>query len=160
VREQADTIKQPDGEHNDAPWFGYLLNQTAGRIRSQTAAALGPLGITPPMLRALETIAADQPLTQVQLGARVAMDRTTIVHVVDRFEALGYAQRKRSVIDRRSHDLTLTELGETALDSGRRRAREVEEAILAPLAFDERQTLLALLQAIHEPANCPEEDPS
>lgn len=158
MRELSGTTKQPDGAHADAPWFGHLLNQTAGRIRSQTAIALGPLGLTPPMLRALETIAADQPLTQVQLGARTSMDRTTIVHVVDRFESLGYAQRTRSTADRRSHDLTLTEAGRTALDSARQLAREVEAAILAPLSSDERRTLLALLQAIHQPANCPEED--
>jgi DNA-binding MarR family transcriptional regulator len=105
------------------------------------------------MLRALETIAADQPLTHVQLGARIPMDRTTIVHVVDRFESLGYAQRTRSTADRRSHDLTLTKAGRTALDSARQSAREVEAAILAPLSSDERRTFLALLQAIHQPAN-------
>jgi len=152
------TIERLDVAHADAPWVGYLLNQTAARVRSQTAAALGPLGLTPPMLRALETIATDQPLTQVQLGGRVAMDRTTIVHVVDRFELLGYAQRTRSTADRRSHDLTLTSAGKAALDRARRLAREVEATILAPLSADERQTLLALLQAIHRPASCPEED--
>lgn len=143
----------------DQPWFGQLLNQTAGRIRSRTAAALDPLGITPPMLRALDAISAGEALTQVQLGARVAMDRTTIVHVVDRFEQLGYARRTRSAADRRSHALLLTERGEAALREARELAREVENTILAPLSPDDRRALLALLQAIHQPANCPEDQP-
>lgn len=139
------------------PWFGHLLNQTAGRIRTQTAAALEPFGITPPMLRALEAIGASNGLTQVELGARTAMDRTTIVHVVDRFETLGYARRTRSAADRRSHTLLLTESGEAVLRDARRRARKVEDTILAPLSPDERRTLLSLLQAIHQPTNCPED---
>lgn len=139
------------------PWFGHLLNQTAGRIRARTAAAIEPLSITPPMLRALEAIGSSEGLTQVQLGVQTAMDRTTIVHVVDRFEALGYARRTRSAADRRSHALMLTERGEAALHEARSLAREVEDIILAPLSPDERRTLLSLLQAIHQPVTCPED---
>lgn len=124
-----------------------------------TAKALDPLGITPPMLRALETIAGDPSLTQVQLGSRVNMDRTTIVHVVDRFEELGYAQRTRSADDRRSHALTLTRAGKTALRRARQLARDVENDILAPLSSSDREVFLRLLQAIHQPANCPEDRP-
>lgn len=109
------------------------------------------------MLRALETIAVDQPLTQVQLGTRVNMDRTTVVHVLDRFESLGYAQRTRSTADRRSHALTLTAQGAAALVQARQIARKVEDTILARLSEDERKTLLKLLQTIHRPINCPEE---
>ena len=122
-----------------------------------TVAALGPLGITPPMLRALEAIADDQSLTQVQLGARVNMDRTTIVHLVDRFEELGYAQRTRSAEDRRSHALVLTDKGGKALRQARQLARDVEEIVLAPLSSSDRKVFLKLLQALHQPANCPKE---
>lgn len=141
----------------EQPWLGYLLNQTAARLRLATQDALRPLGLTPPMIRALEAIAADQPLTQVQLGARVGMDRTTIVHIVDRFETLGYARRSVSATDRRSHALMLTPNGEAALGEARLLARGVEDAVLKPLSQSERQVLLTLLQTIHEPANCTEE---
>lgn len=141
----------------DQPWLGYLLNQTAARLRLATQDALRPLGLTPPMIRALEAIAADQLLTQVQLGARVGMDRTTIVHIVDRFETLGYARRSVSATDRRSHALVLTPKGETALGEARLLARGIEDAVLKPLSQSERQVLLTLLQTIHEPANCTEE---
>lgn len=141
----------------DRPWFGHLLNETAARIRAETAAVLEPLGITPPMLRALEAIGSSEGLTQVQLGARTAMDRTTVVHVVDRFETLGYARRTRSATDRRSHLLALTERGEAALREASQLARDVEDEIFAPLSRDERRTLLSLMQAIHKPATCPED---
>jgi DNA-binding MarR family transcriptional regulator len=113
--------------------------------------ALDPLGLTPPMLRALEAIAADEPLTQVQLGASVQMDRTTIMHVLDRFEALGYASRAPHPADRRSHAVSLTERGKEALQDGRCLARDVENDLLAPLSAEDRRQLIALLQAIHRP---------
>lgn len=141
----------------DQLWAGHFLGQIAGRIRTLTAAALDPLGITPPMLRALEIIAVDQPLTQVQLGARAQMDRTTIVHVLDCFETLGFARRTRSTADRRSHALTLTEKGKVALVQARQLARDVEDDILSPLSPDQRRTLMDLLQIIHTPINCPQE---
>ncbi len=146
-----------DVHTDERPWFGHLLNQIAGRFRSSTQRALQPLGITPPMLRALEALSADQPLTQVQLGIRVAMDRTTVVHLIDRFEELGYAQRCRSAKDRRSHALTLTAEGEAALRKARTLARAVEDEVLASLTPAQRGLLLELLQAVHEPVNCPED---
>jgi len=145
----------PD-KRND-PWAGHLLNQIAGRIRSLTSAALGPLGIKPPMLRALEAIDADGPLTQAHLGTIIHMDRSTIVHVIDRLETLGYAQRLVRPHDRRSHDLVLSELGKTKLRRARELARGVEDAVLAPLRAEDRRKFVELLQAIHHPANCPEE---
>lgn len=141
----------------EQPWSGYLFNQIAGRFRSLTQQALQPLGLSPPMLRALETIGADQPLTQVQLGNRVGMDRTTIVHVIDRFEKLGYARRSRSSVDRRAYTVLLTAEGETALAEARVLARDVDAVILSPLSPVQRQSLLTLLQAIHQPVNCPED---
>lgn len=141
----------------EQPWSGYLFNQIAGRFRSLTQQALQPLGLSPPMLRALETIGTDQPLTQVQLGNRVGMDRTTIVHLIDRLEKLGYAQRSRSSVDRRAHAVLLTAEGENALVKARVLARDVEALILAPLSPAQRQSLLMLLQAVHQPVNCPED---
>jgi DNA-binding MarR family transcriptional regulator len=139
------------------PWIGYLLNQTAFQIRTATAAALEHLGLTPPMLRALEVIARSHRLTQVQLGAEVQMNRTTIVHVVDRFEALGYARRTPDVTDRRSHALVLTPEGNVALGEARRLAREAEGDFLAPLSSRERTQLIHLLAKLHEPNPCQEE---
>jgi DNA-binding MarR family transcriptional regulator len=142
---------------SEAPWIGYFLSQAATRIRTLTAAALEPLGLTPPMLRALEAIEAEQPLTQARLGLRVHMDRTTVVHVVDRFEALGYARRAPDPADRRSHALTLTAEGAAALDRARQLARGAEDTALAALSADERDQLVSLLRKIHQPTPYPEE---
>lgn len=141
----------------DVGWVGYLLNQAAMRIRTVTAAALGPLGLTPPQLRALEAIATEQPLSQVRLGELVNMDRSTIVHVVDNFEALGAASREVDPSDRRSHAIVLTKKGKDLLAEAQVRARDVEAEFLAPLSHPERETLHDLLHKLFDPTPCPEE---
>lgn len=122
-----------------------------------TAVALGPLGLTPPQLRALEAIAMDQPLNQVRLGELVNMDRSTIVHVVDHFEALGAASREADPTDRRSHAVVLTKKGKDLLAEAQKRARDVEAEFLAPLSRPEREALHDLLHKLFDPSPCPEE---
>lgn len=139
------------------PWFGHLLNSAAFRVRVATAEALHSLGISPPQLRALEAIAASQPLNQSRLGEIVRMDRTTIVHLVDHLERLGAATREADPADRRSHAIVLTREGMKILTKGRARARAVEDELLTPLTRPERALLLSLLHQLHRPTSCPEE---
>jgi MarR family transcriptional regulator, lower aerobic nicotinate degradation pathway regulator len=138
-------------------WVGFLLNQAALQIRTMSVVALGPLGLTPPQLRALEAIAAEQPLSQTRLGELVHMDRSTIVHVVDHFEALGVASREADPTDRRSHAVMLTKKGERILANARELAREAENQFLSPLSRPEREALRELLHRLFDPSPCPEE---
>lgn len=131
-------------------WYGYLLNHAAAEIRTATAAALVPFGISPPQLRAMEAIAGSQPLNQAALGEIVHMDRTTIVHLVDHLERLGMACRKPDLKDRRSHSIELTVEGKQTLRAGRARARAVERDFLAPLSRSERETLRFLLAKLFD----------
>lgn len=141
----------------ETDWTGFLLNQAALRIRTMTAMALSPLGLTPPQLRALETIAKEQPLSQAHLGELVHMDRSTIVHVIDHFEALGAASREADPSDRRSHAVVLTKKGERLLADARARARDAENEFLSPLSHPEREALRHMLQKLFDPSPCPEE---
>lgn len=135
-----------DGDERE--WFGFLLNRAAMKIRQATAHALKPLELTPPMLRALETISRHQPLNQVALGKVVAMDRTTITQVVDHFEALGLVVRERDPDDRRAHSLAMTDKGEALLADAAKAARDVEDRFLASLSKEERAMLLAVLEKL------------
>jgi DNA-binding MarR family transcriptional regulator len=122
-----------------------------------TVMALSPLGLTPPQLRALEAIKTQQPLSQTRLGERVNMDRSTIVHVVDHFEALDLAARRADPTDRRSHAVVLTKKGERVLAEARDRARAAEKEFLSPLSRGEREAMRAMLNKLFDPSPCPEE---
>jgi DNA-binding MarR family transcriptional regulator len=130
-------------------WFGYLVNQVGHRIRLATAAALAPLGLSPPLLRLMGIIAVDQPLTQTQLGLRSGMDRTSITKFIDRMEALGLAERRPDTTDRRVHSILLTPAGEAALEAGTAAADAVQADVLGPLSNDEQAQIIALLARVH-----------
>lgn len=149
----------PNQQISDQPsgWMGYLLNQAALRIRVMTSAALSPFDLTPSQLRALEAIAAQQPLSQTRLGELVQMDRSTVVHVVDHFENLGAAKRGSDPADRRTHAVSLTDRGQALLAEARAAARAVERDFLAPLSAEQRSALAGALRQLFEPAPCPEE---
>lgn len=151
------TVPSPETGAADQVWTGHLLGQAALQLRSATAAALVPLGLTPPMIRVLEAIANRPNQTQVRLGQAVTMDRTTMVHIIDRLEALDAARRMADPDDRRSHVITLTDSGRTRLDQAQQLARDVEDAVLAPLTAGERDQLNRLLLKIHHPRSCSEE---
>jgi DNA-binding MarR family transcriptional regulator len=130
-------------------WLGYLVNQIGFRIRQETAAALAPAGLSPPLLRLLGLIAVDQPMTQVQLAHRSGIDRTSITKWVDQLEARGLAERSRDPGDRRVHALLLTPAGAAALQAGTAAAAEVEQRFLGGLSPVEQEQLLALLARVH-----------
>lgn len=130
-------------------FFGYLVNQIGFRVRQATADALRPFGITPPLLRLMGIIAVDQPLTQVQLAVRSAVDRTSITKFVDRLEALGFAERRRDRADRRSHAIVLTAVGADALAAGVTAAARVETDVLGSLDEAERDILIRLLARVN-----------
>lgn len=132
-----------------AGWLGFLLNTLGERLRAQTYAALEPFGLTARDLGALEAVAAFGPISQVELGRRIGMDRTSVVQLVDRLQASGWWTRAPSPTDRRVHLIRLTQPGVSRLDAARKIAADAErdfakalpEAELARLKADLRRLL-------------------
>ncbi len=138
-----------------------MVNQLAYRFRNATAAALEPLGITPPELRLLGLIAADQPLTQAQLSMRSGFDRTSTMRQLDELQRRGLVSRETRPTDRRAHDVVLTPAGQTLLAVASVRAAAVEAEILAPLAAADVERLFAIMSALGAPhvKLCPDPEP-
>lgn len=147
-----------NGRSKDDGWIGYYLNQLAARVRNATSAALQPHGLSPAQFRVLQVVSAHQPISQVKLGELTGTDRTTIVAIVDRLEAIGAVERKRDEADRRSHALVTTQQGESLLPQARALVQSAEDTLLASLDAMERTTLRALLIKLHQtPVTCPQE---
>ncbi|CAL1690872.1 Transcriptional regulator SlyA [Brevundimonas subvibrioides] len=127
-------------------WTGYLLNTVATQVREATAAALSPWSIGPRDLGALTALAAGPGLSQIALGRRIGMDRTSIVQLADRLEAAGWIERRVDPSDRRVNLLGLSTEGTQRLDDASRAARNAETACLSALSPDEIRTLRALLE--------------
>jgi DNA-binding MarR family transcriptional regulator len=76
--------------------------QRFGLARDQMRSALASgAGISPADLDALEYLEADGPLTQRQLGDRLALTSGAITMLVDRLEQGGWVRRRPHPTDRR-----------------------------------------------------------
>lgn len=136
--------------HDGAPtdWTGYLLNTVATRVREATTAALHPWSIGPRDLGALTALADGPGLSQIALGRRIGMDRTSIVQLADRLESAGWIERRADPADRRVNLLYLSSSGQQRLRSASAAARATETACLAALSPNEIDTLRALLRRV------------
>ncbi len=128
---------------------GFLLNRTARLIRERTAAALEPLGITPPEMGLMRVLSDEGPLSQQELSRLHNIDRTTIVHLVDELEAKQLVIRMVNPEDRRSHRLYLTPRGNKVLSRARRLANREQQRFLAPLSDAEWESMrLSLIKLL------------
>lgn len=98
----------------------------------------------------LAALADFGPHAQRDLAARVAIDASDIVKVVDDLAEAGYAERARDSVDRRRVNVAITPKGRTALKRLRLKAGVVQDEILAPLDGDECDQLHALLSRVYD----------
>ncbi|WP_333771322.1 MarR family winged helix-turn-helix transcriptional regulator, partial [Streptomyces sp. IBSBF 2435] len=86
--------------------------------------------------------------SQQDLGDRLGINRTTMVKLIDRFEAAGQVSRARNPDDRRSYVLALTERGRAAVRATDPAMSDADDKLTAGLTSVERHRLDALLAAL------------
>jgi len=132
-----------------------LAFQFATQVRQQFAARMaderwaadvnlrrGCFGV----LRVIER--ASTPLSQREVSARVGIDASDVVDLVDRLERAGFVRRQRDERDRRRNVLELTTAGRRAIERFEKVAIAVDEIVLRDLDDDEQATLRRLLQTV------------
>jgi DNA-binding MarR family transcriptional regulator len=144
------TSKLSEDSGGAEAWLGFLLMKAGEHLKATTAIVLDQFGLTPKEFGALEVIAQSGPLTQTQLSKRILVDRTTVVHLVDRLASAGWIVRGPKPGDRRSHALTLTREGQRRLDDVRRAAQAVELDFVKVLSREELRDLKAKLARLLE----------
>ena len=122
-----------------------MLVRAAQRAAEALERALAPLGLKPRHYRVLVALAEAGALSQQALGRLLAIDRTTMVAIVDELERHGLAERHQVPEDRRSYRVQLTARGRTTLVRATGAAARADEALLADLDPDERRRLQASL---------------
>jgi DNA-binding MarR family transcriptional regulator len=118
--------------------LGYLLKHVQARLAEEQAKALAPFGINGRDLAVLSTIASEEPLSQLDVAARLGVDRTSIGDLLDGLEERGLVERRRSPADRRRNIVALTPHGEDTLREADKVRMEVERRFLAPLTSSAR----------------------
>jgi DNA-binding MarR family transcriptional regulator len=121
------------------------------RVFQDFAVAMETVGLTPGQLGALLMIEANRGLSQSQLGAALGIDRSSVVPLLDRLQALALIRRTAHASDRRTHALELSEGGADLIRRLLPLLDSHERRIAAKLSAAERRTLMQLLDRIAVP---------
>ncbi|KPK09359.1 MAG: hypothetical protein AMJ64_00490 [Betaproteobacteria bacterium SG8_39] len=128
------------GELSDL--IGYRLRRAQQELFRDFAASIPDL--SPGRAGLLMLIEANPGVTQSRLAQAMALDRSTMVGVLDALESRGWLERRKGS-DRRTNGLWLTRGGRLLLARVKRRIADHEARVTARLTGAERARLLMLL---------------
>lgn len=87
-------------------------------------------------------------MSQLALGQRLGMDRTTTMQSAQALADAGYIDRQDDPDDRRVYRLTLTSQGRRLAATLEGRLKKIDQELLAPLSAEDRARFLAQLHSI------------
>ncbi len=128
--------------------LGYQLKHAQLRYLELSAAAMEPHGITGRQCAVLIAIDDREPRSQQEVAARLGVDRTTMVALVDELEAKSLVDRRPDPADRRKNVVALTAAGRETLTAALAATEAVERDFLAALTPGDAATFRRLLAAV------------
>jgi DNA-binding MarR family transcriptional regulator len=128
--------------------LGYLLKHAQLSYFERSTTALAPFGLDGRELAVLAGVDAPRPLSQQEVAARLGVDRTTMVALVDALEAKGLVERRPHPSDRRKNAVALTDVGRRTLVEAGAAADEAQRRFLEPLGADGAERFVAALRTL------------
>lgn len=129
---------------------GHLIRRAQQIAVSIFLEECAPVDLTPVQYAALVAIRDNPGIDATRLSALVAFDRSTLGNVLERLEAKTLIRRIGSTADKRVKVLHLSPAGEDTLKQAEPLVLRAQERILAPLAPDDRATLMRMLAQLVE----------
>ncbi len=124
---------------------GHLIRRAQQVSTALFTEECGPFELTSVQYAALCAVAANPCIDATRLSALIAFDRSTIGDVLARLEAKGWILRVPSAEDRRIKLVRLSPSGAELLREVHPAVRRVQSRLLAPLAPQDRDTIVRLL---------------
>ncbi|MFG2819925.1 MarR family winged helix-turn-helix transcriptional regulator [Kitasatospora sp. NPDC048365] len=128
----------------------YLLSRVGKAARTALGERLAERGLRLWHMAVLAALADFGPHAQRDLAARLRIDPSDLAKAVDQLATAGQVERSRDPADRRRVSVTITPAGRAALAELDGEARQVQDALLAPLDPAERAQLHALLGRVFD----------
>lgn len=128
--------------------LGYLLKHAQLRLAEHAGPALERFGVTGRDLAVLTVLGEAAPLSQQQAAARLGIDRTTMVELIDQLEGRGLVTRSTDPGDRRRNLVHLTADGRRVLSEGAKASRDAESAFLEALEPAEAEQFRKFLKRL------------
>jgi DNA-binding MarR family transcriptional regulator len=128
--------------------IGFHVRATHKVLSRRLADELATLGIGLKAYWYLRALFEENGLTQVELGARVGMNRATVTRVVDTMARAGLVRRRRDPDDRRKFNVVLTARAEALRHPLRRVVEQVNRDALASIPISQVAALRDGLRAV------------
>ncbi|MFC9588948.1 MarR family winged helix-turn-helix transcriptional regulator [Streptomyces sp. NPDC056944] len=133
----------------------WLLGRVAARGRGMVADAIAAEGLKLMHHAVLAATAECGPVTQADLGRRLAVDPKDMVGILNHLQEQGLVLRSPHPSDRRKNAVTVTSEGVAVLLRCGALAEVANAELLAPLTPDEGKQLMALLTRLQGAAESP-----
>ena len=127
---------------------GFLLRKVSAASFAAFQEIASAHGLHPMHFGMLMILAAEEPISQHELGHRAGVDPSTMVARMDALEELGLVERARRTEDRRSYEIRLSAEGRRVLGQLRRKAKAHGDRFFAALTEAERAELHRLLSKL------------
>lgn len=105
-------------------------------------------GMTTVQFSVFSLVATNEGLSQIAIGEALAMDRASTMAIIDKLEAAGLVERRKSIHDRRVHALQLTEKGRKEFGTVNNKVTKYDSVFSARLSDSEMKTLNACLKKL------------
>lgn len=129
-------------------FLGSALRRAERAVFRAIQRVLENSNITPGELGILLLILENEGLNQAGLGNAIGSDRSSVVGLIDRLEHASLVRREPSLLDRRSHALSLTPQGAALVKRLLPKVAAQERSLASRLTQAEQQQLIELLGRI------------
>jgi DNA-binding MarR family transcriptional regulator len=126
----------------------YCIVKVATRMRARLDERLEPFNIIGPQYAILRLLSIEGRMTQIELGNFMAMDKATMVRMIDALEQRAYVSRTQNAADRRAKFLELTSGGKKVLSKLDDMREETEAEFFAPLTAAEKKQLKEIVSKL------------
>jgi MarR family transcriptional regulator, temperature-dependent positive regulator of motility len=123
----------------------HLLHRASQRADGLFARHVGEVELTPRQFAVLEAVAGQSGLCQTDIMAATGIDRSSTAELVRRLVSNGCLQRRRTRRDTRVYAVRITTRGRELLSIGASATRVAEDALLMPVAPNQRARFLETL---------------
>lgn len=105
--------------------------------------------VRPGVFSVLSLASSNPGIAQIEIANQLDIDKASVVALIDWLENQGWVARKRSVADRRRHEISVTAAGQKAYKSLKREMIDHEKKFIERFTDAERKQLISLLQRLH-----------
>jgi DNA-binding MarR family transcriptional regulator len=131
--------------------LGFLVRLLDTRVNVLYEQLTAQNDITPRQFGVLLTLYQQGTLTLTELAGHIRVDRSTLGEMINRMAKRSLISKRNNGNDRRSAEVLLAPAGKTVLLALVAGAAELQTALLAPLAAEDRAHFMRCMKLVAEP---------